>query len=101
MTYTQIKNLLIPPAKRTAVTVQKLIAKMPNLPVWPKLMAQIGLAVLTTNLTAIIVMGVLMPPGVASWAALVAALMVFLSAYQLYESREAIAKAIVMILYAL
>lgn len=83
------------------MAVQKLIAKMPSLPVWPKLMAQIGLAVLTTNLTAIIVMGVLMPPGVVSWAALVAALLVFLSAYQLYESREAIAKAIVMILYAL
>lgn len=101
MTYNQIKHLLVPPTKRTALTVQKLIAKMPSLPVWPKLMAQIGLAVLTTNLTSIIVLGVFCPPGVMAWATVFAAIMVFLAAYQIYESREAVAKAIVMILYAL
>ncbi len=101
MTYNQIKHLLVPPTKRTALTVQKLIAKMPSLPVWPKLMAQIGLAVLTTNLTSIIVLGVFCPPGVMAWATVLAAIMVFLAAYQIYESREAVAKAIVMILYAL
>ncbi len=101
MTYNQIKHLLVPPAKRTALAVQKLMVKLPGLPVWPKLVAQVGLAVFTTNLTSIIVLGLFCPPGVMTWAAVVGGIMIFLAAHQVYESREAIAKAIVMLLYAL
>jgi len=101
MTYTQIKNLLVPPAKRTAATVTKWVAKMPSLPWWPKLVAEIGLLVLKQNLVAILVAGLFMPTIPITFAVLAAGLLVFLSAYTIYESREAIAKSMVVLLAAL
>lgn len=98
MTYTQIKNLLVPPAKRTASMAQKWVSKMPSLPAWPKIVAQIGIALLTSNITAILVSGLFMPTIPVTWAILVSGLMVFLAAYHVYENRESIAKAMVMLL---
>ncbi len=101
MSYTQIKNLLVPPAKRTASMAQKWLAKLPSLPVWPQLLAKIGLALLLSNLTAILLTGLFMPPIPMTYGLLVAAIVLFLSAYTLYESRESIARALVMVLAAL
>ncbi len=99
--YSQIKNLLVPPAKRTASMAQKWLAKLPSLPVWPQLVAKIGLALLLNSLTGILVTGLFMPTIPITYGLLVAGIVVFLSAYTLYEDREKIAKTLVMVLAAL
>jgi len=101
MTYSQIKNLLIPPAKRTAVTVQKWVAKLPNLPQWPYLAGKITLAILTMNLTAILISGLFCPGIPFSYGALYVGICLFLAAYDVYQGKDALAKAMVVILSSL
>lgn len=101
MTYNQIKNVAIPPAKRTAKTVQKWVAKLPSLPVWPYVAAVITKEAILANLTAILVTGLFCPLIPITYGALMAGILVFLSAYTLYESRNLLAEAIVMILASL
>ncbi|MBL8227632.1 MAG: hypothetical protein JNL98_04120 [Bryobacterales bacterium] len=98
MTYNQIKNLIVPPAKRTAQTVHKWVQKLPNLALAGAIL-QIGWAILTYDLTRILVLGMFCPIGVlVSYGILLAALLVLLAAYNIYANREALAKAMVVLL---
>jgi hypothetical protein len=101
MTYNQIKSLIVPGSKRTAKTVQKWVAKMPAVPIVAVIALQLGVAVLTLNLTQILIMGLFCPPGLLTYAVLMAAIMVMLAALQVYNDREKIAKAMVVLLEAL
>ncbi len=101
MTYNQIKHLLVPPAKRTAQTVQKWVAKMPQLPQWPYLAGKITLALLTSQLTFLLIAGIVHPGIPLSYGVLYASIMVMLAAYEVYQGKDAIAKAMVLILASL
>jgi hypothetical protein len=100
VTYNQIKNLMVPPAKRTAQTVAKWVQKMPDLPLVGAIL-HISWAMLKLDLTHILVLGMFCPGGLMTYAVLMAALLVLLAAYQVYQSRELLAKSMVVLLASL
>ena len=97
MTYNQIKNLFIPPAKRTAQAVHKWVQKMPDLPLIG-IVLHVGWAALTYDLTKIFAIYAVQ---LMTYSLLLAALLVLLSAYHIYTQREALAKSMVVLLAAL
>lgn len=97
MTYNQIKNLFIPPAKRTAQAVHKWVQKMPDLSLIGFVL-HISWALLTYDLTKIFALYALQ---LMTYSLLLAALLVLLSAYNVYTHREALAKQMVVLLAAL
>jgi len=94
VTYNQIKNLFVPPAKRTAQMVHKWVKKMPDLPLIG-LMLNVSWAVLTYDLTKNFALYAFQ---LMTYALVLSILLVLLSAYTVYANREALAKSMVVLL---
>lgn len=97
MTYNQIKNLFVPPAKRTAQMIHQWVQKMPDLPLVGAVL-HISWAVLTYDLTKNFALYAFQ---MMTYSLVLAILLVLLSAYTVYCSREALAKSMVVLLASL
>lgn len=127
MSYAQIKNKVVPSTKRTAQTVEKWLARLPNIPEWAFVAGKITIAMLRPQLqmvlqnplpflagagAAVIAGAILGPGGVAlllaagasaviSYAVIAAVICVVLAAMTVYNNRVAVAKAFVVVLEAI
>ena len=127
MSYEQIKNKVVPSAKRTAQTVEKWLARLPNIPEWAFVAGKVTIAMLRPQLQmvlqnplpflagagAAVVAGAILGPGavalllaagasaVISYAVIAAVVCVVLAAMTVYNNRVAVAKAFVVVLEAI